>query len=252
VSPVLLRDALLDALALVLPVDCAGCGEPDRALCDACREALAPAVNWSSLARPGAASTASAVSVPISAPVSVPVSVPVVAGLSYDGVARRAILALKDAGRPGLARALAPALQAAAREAQVRLGAGPGVILCPIPPSRQALRRRGYAPVELLARAAGLRLTPLLKAGRTGPAQKGLGAVEREQNAEATVGLRAAVRDLEVVLLDDVVTTGATLRAAARALEAGGARVSGALVLAATPLRFGSPTPSTGSSGNGP
>lgn len=211
-----MRAAVLDALALMLPVACAGCAEPDRAVCAACRDGLAP--------RPEAV-------VPPLAP-----DLLVIAGLRYEGVARRVVLALKDGDRPGLARELAPALAAAARSAGERIRGD--VVVCPVPSSRSGRRRRGYRPVERLAVAAGLRVARLLApARRSAPVQKRLGAVARAANARGAFRRRAGVAGRRVVLLDDVVTTGATLAEAARELVAGGAEVVGAVVLAATPRR---------------
>lgn len=85
-----LRDALLDALAVLLPVECAGCGADDRALCDECGAALAADVSCRDVG-----------------------GLRVWSGLRYDGVARSVVLALKRDGRTDAARALAPALAAA-------------------------------------------------------------------------------------------------------------------------------------------
>jgi predicted amidophosphoribosyltransferase len=82
---VTLRDALLDALAVLLPVDCAGCGAADRSLCPVCVPALQPHPQWRVLAD----------------------GTRVVSALEYDGVVRRAILQFKEHGRTDVARALA-------------------------------------------------------------------------------------------------------------------------------------------------
>ncbi|MES1212468.1 MAG: hypothetical protein ABUT11_02865 [Leifsonia sp.] len=91
----LIREAGLDAVALLLPVECAGCGRPDRSVCADCRAALLPEPSGRRL----------------------PDGTPVFSGLDYDGVARRVILAFKEQGRAELAGALAPALAAAVTEA---------------------------------------------------------------------------------------------------------------------------------------
>ena len=214
-----IAEAALDALALLIPVSCAGCDRADRALCDGCRDRL----------------VASPVIHRLRA--DEPTSLPVVAAFAYDGVVRRVIIAFKDGERPGLARALGPALAAAAVMLHHELGGVPDdLTLCALPGT--SIARRGYRPVELLARAAGLRLEDLLVA-HGGAAQKQLSAIEREGNARARLGLARPVAGRHVVLVDDVVTTGASLRAATDVLEHAGARVLGAVVLAATPARSG-------------
>lgn len=206
----LVRAALADALTLVLPIDCAGCGAADVALCDGCAAALAPhperreldgLVAW--------------------------------AGLRFDGVTARVVRALKEDGRTSLARVLAPALRAAvdAVDASAR-----DVVAVPVPTSRAAFRRRGFRVVELVSRHAGVRSIPLLRPARTAADQRGLTRDERRRNVAGSLRATRA-RGLRVVVVDDVVTTGATLAEAARALRAGGAEVVGAAAIAATPRK---------------
>ncbi len=203
-----------DALAYLFPVPCAGCGREGRALCAACAPGLAPSPGRTTL--PGVGGVAS--------------------GLPYDGVARVALLALKEAGRAGLATALAVPFAVAVSSA---LAAAPDAVCAAVPSSRAARRRRGFEPVRLLAARAGIRLSPLFLPARPHAVQKGLGVVDRARNLDRVFVLARPVTGLRVLLLDDVVTTGSTLAAAASALRAGGADVVGAAVLAATARRDG-------------
>lgn len=203
-----------DALAYLFPVPCVGCGREGRALCAGCAPGLAAVPSRTTL--PGVGEVTS--------------------GLPYDGVARAAVLALKEEGRAGLATALAVPFAVAVSAA---LAAAPGAVCAAVPSSRAARRRRGFEPVRLLASRAGIRLSPLFLPARSHAVQKGLGVADRVRNLEGVFALARTVTGLRVLLLDDVATTGATLAAAADALRAGGAEVAGAAVLAATPRRDG-------------
>lgn len=209
-----LLDAVLDALGVLLPVECAGCGEPDRGLCAACRAELVPEVS-SRLLGDG---------------------LRVWSGLSYEGVAREAVLALKRDGRIAVARALAPALRAAIDAVPVGWDA-----VVAIPATRGSFRRRGFDPVRVLLGRAGARPWRVFAPARAHRAQKLLGVAEREANLRGAFRLRSPVAGARILLVDDVVTSGATLREAARMLREAGAEVVGAAVVASTPRLFALP-----------
>ncbi|WP_439565142.1 ComF family protein [Microcella sp.] len=210
--------ALADAWALVAPVDCAGCGAPDRALCPDCAPALR--------SRPQGATLDLDDRVPL----------PIVAALPYEGVARAALLALKHEGRTELARALAVPLLDAVTMAWRGSGAE---LLVAVPGSRAGSTRRGFAPVALIARRAGFVVTAGLRVVADSPEQKALTLEQRL--AADTHRFRASprLRGRRVLLVDDVVTSGATLRATARALRSAGAEVAGGAAIAATQRRRG-------------
>lgn len=212
-----LRTAIADAWALIAPIDCAGCGAPDRPLCAVCAAALRASPRRAYVDVDG-------------------VAVPVVAGLAYDGVARSTLLALKAEGRTELARPLAVPLRAALALAWPTAG---GAVLVPVPGSLAGAAQRGFAPAELMARRAGLRTVRGLRSVDAGPQQKGRGLAERLAGGHPRFVARPGVSGARVVLVDDVVTSGATLRDAARALRAAGAQVLGAAAVAATPRRAG-------------
>lgn len=206
----LVRQALADALALLLPIDCAGCGTPDIALCEECRQAIVP-----TLARRGLDD-----------------DLTVWTGLVFEGVTARVLRALKEEGRTSLARALAPA----AAQAISAVTAGAEALVVPLPTSRASFRRRGYRVPDLVARRAGHPARSLLIPVRQSADQRGLDVAARQENVAGTLAARRPTdAGTRVIVFDDVVTTGATLREAARALRAAGYEVAGAAAVAATP-----------------
>jgi ComF family protein len=200
---------LADLLDLVLPRVCAGCQAPGAVLCRACCLALA----------------APRLHRPDPCPAGLP---PLVAAAAYAGPVRAALLAHKEDGRLALARPLGRALAAA-----VALLGAPEAVLVPVPSARAAVRARGHDHARRLARAAG-RSAPLLVPARRVADQAGLSSAGRAENLRGALRARRPLEGLPVVVVDDVVTTGATLAEAARALRAAGADVRGAAVVAAT------------------
>jgi predicted amidophosphoribosyltransferase len=222
------------ALDLVLPQRCAGCGDAHGLLCVACAALL----DGPAGVRP---------------PRPVPPGLPRPwAVAAYTGAVRHMIVAHKERGRTGLARplgaGLATAVLAAAHDAQVPvLDAQGPVLLVPVPSSRASVRRRGHDPTLRLARAAAretaragtaVSVVRALAHRRRVADQSGLTAVERAANLAGALTARYDLRGATVIVVDDVITTGATLAEAARALRAGGARVRAAAIVAAT-RRYG-------------
>lgn len=208
------RRATLDALSLLVPVACAGCGAPDRSVCPSCRDALRPA-----------------------APRRVErEAVTAWAALEYAGVAAHAIGAFKDGARTDAAGPLSAALRASIAAALDGVPAG-SVEVCTVPSTSAALRRRGYAPVEAMLARCGIRSSRVLRLTRAREDQAGLGAEARRANAEGALSARADLVGRRFLLVDDVLTTGATLAETARAVTAAGGVVVAAAVLAETPLR---------------
>lgn len=206
----LVRTACRDALALLLPVVCAGCGAPDTELCDRCTVALEAAPSPRTIDADGGAFV-------------------VWSGVPFEGVAARVVRSMKEDGRTGLARSLAPALRAAV----ARLDASNAVVV-PLPTSRASYRVRGFRVPDLLAARAGLPVVRALRAARRTRDQRGLDRAARRRNVAQSLHARG-VRGRRVIVVDDVVTTGATLAEAVRALRAAGAVVVGAATVAATP-----------------
>lgn len=203
---------------LVLPVACGGCGRPRTELCPRCRDELAG---------PGPRRVR---------PVPEPGGLPVVhASAPYAGSVRSVLLAHKERGALSLAGPLGSALAGAVEAAAGRCDAsGPGpLLLVPVPSSRRSVRARGHDPTRRIALAAAGRLRsrgraarviPVLRQRRSVADQSGLGARGRFANlAGALEVVSGGARLMEggrVVLVDDLMTTGASLTEAARALSA--------------------------------
>ncbi len=201
-------DHLRDAWAVLFPVECAGCGADDRSLCVACLAALLPDVTLRAVG-----------------------GLRVHTALLYEGRVRRVILAYKEQGRTDAASALSRALAAAVAAATATAPAAE--LLC-IPPSRAAYRRRGYDPVGLLVRRAGLRSVRGLRHGRRTATQKSLGLEQREENLRGAFVARRRLDGRSFVLVDDILTSGATLAEAERAVCRAGGVVIGAATVAFT------------------
>lgn len=227
------------ALDLLSGSRCVGCERPGPVLCASCREAVRARprpCGWSPL------------------PASLAASGAVVwAGADYAGLWSRLIVAYKERGRAGLAaplgRVLAEVVSAAAN------GAGSAALeLVPVPSTRASSRRRGRDPVAGLAAAAALqlrssgaacRVAHRLSHRRSVQDQAGLTAAERSQNLRGalTVPAAASARGQPPVrvrvVVDDVLTTGATVDEAVRALVSAGWPVAAVAAVAATPRRDG-------------
>ncbi|MFF4114647.1 ComF family protein [Streptomyces sp. NPDC001714] len=239
-----------DLTDLVLPAECGGCGTPRTVLCDECRGALSGAVPRRVR------------------PVPEPPGLPAVyAAARYADEVRAALLAHKERGALALAGALGAALAGAVRSGlrdgsaglrdgrTVRIVASWGgttggtagasepepVLLVPVPSAPWAVRARGHDPVRRIALAAAAelrragasaRVVPVLRQRRAVADQAGLNARQRFANLagalEVTAGGARLLAGGRVVLVDDLVTTGATLAEAARAVrEAAGAEGTG-------------------------
>ena len=232
------------AVELLLPVSCAVCGAPGSALCPVCRRMLRRAT-----ARPRAVTPPSPL---------LDAGVRVHTAGEYEHELASALLAFKNGGRGDLLPVLAAVLSGALVEA-ARSAARPGAPLhwVPVPTSARARRRRWFDPVATVLDAAAmpagsrvrhaLRHRPPAGQWRRGGPQKGRGRAERVRAIRGSMRARD-VTGLRCVVVDDVLTTGATAAEAVRCLRAAGATVPAVVTLAG--VRTG--TPSRESSWEGP
>lgn len=208
---------------LALPPRCVGCDAEGALLCAGCEPGL--------YGRRG---------IPPGAPVGMPSHVPLPLVVhewctAYGGIGRPAIHALKYGGERRLAEPLGRAMAGRWREAG---GAGDLLVPVPVHPSRR--RERGYDQAELLAIVAGRHLRlPVIAAlirSRATVRQAELDRSARSDNVRGAFALNGsagdAIRGRWPVLVDDVMTTGATLGDAATALLEAGAIAVSALTLA--------------------
>lgn len=205
---------------LVLPLHCGGCGAPGVRWCADCERLLAGAGRDPVLVTP-----------------RLDPGVPVFSLGRYAGARRQAIVAVKEHGRADL---VAPLSRALAGGLHRLLGWGllpAPVTLVPAPTRASSARRRGGDPVTRVARAAvrcpsGVAtVDDVLRLRAFTRDSVGLSAAARQRNVAGRVRLRRSVRG-DVLLIDDVVTTGATACAAVSVLQTHGARVAAVLVIA--------------------
>lgn len=194
----------------LLPARCAGCGVAGLALCSCCRRELAV------LAAAGPAGAHG-----------------IAAAVPFVGVGRVAVTGLKYRNRRGVAEPLAELL--AGRVVDAAYGAGVQVVTW-APTSDARRRHRGVDQAELVARRLahriGLPCRPLLRRVAGAP-QTGRSRVERLSGPRFVA--RPLATGSRVLVVDDVVTTGATLRAATQALRGAGATLVLPVAVAATP-----------------
>lgn len=223
---------LSELIELVLPPHCVCCSRPGSTWCPSCQP---PSV---------------------AAPVGVAHGPPTVAAGEYAAELRTALLHYKERGRRALAAMLAGYLADAVDVAARAGDDGRPAVLVPVPSRRAAARMRGGDHVLRLARAVGRQSglavrTPLRLSG---PVLDSAGLNQAQRHRNLTGRMRALPPDRwritstpRVILLDDIVTTGATVAEADRALRVAGWSDVAAAVVAPTRLRH--PPAASGLSG---
>ena len=227
-----LADGGRELATLAWPVACAGCGAPDVVMCGTCLRPL----------RAGARHAAVA---------AWPDGPGVWAATAYRGVPARLVVAWKDRGRHDLTAAFGSALAGPLTACVLAAGVDTDrLLLVPVPTARRNRRRRGSDLVRDLATSASRHarggrwpgappeVAPALRHVRRVRDQSQLGAEARRLNLHDAFAVRrkwaTRVNGQAVIIVDDIVTTGATVAEAARALSAAGAFPVGACCLCVT------------------
>jgi predicted amidophosphoribosyltransferase len=206
-------------LDLVLPLECGGCGAPATRWCAACAQELAVKPDQPHLITP-----------------RVDPGVPVLSLGRYTGPRREAIVAVKEHGRTDLIAPLAVAVKAGVERLLTWGVIDTPMTIVPAPTRRSAARRRGGDPITRITRVAtagldgvhvvqGLRLRALVRDS------VGLSGADRQRNIAGRVKPIKALAGA-VLVVDDIVTTGATAAESVRVLHIGGAHVAGVLAIA--------------------
>jgi predicted amidophosphoribosyltransferase len=210
-------------LDLVLPLECGGCGAPSTRWCEACAGELVLGPDAPRVVSP-----------------RIDPQVPVFALGRYAGARRQAIIAMKERGRTDLSSPLAKALALGLHRLLSWGLLDVPLTIIPAPTRCSAARRRGGDPVTRMATLAiaghphiGVVRALRMKALTCDSA--GLGSAARERNIAGRVRLtgRRLPANAEVLLIDDIVTTGATACESVRILQTAGVRVSAVLAVAA-------------------
>jgi len=218
-------DAMVrDTVSLIAPVECVGCGMPDKSLCGECAVSLR--------------GTAIDVQLAISREFF---GRPVRACAPYSGRSRAVVLGFKDHGHHRIAPFLAQSLISLL---DPLMSSNPDAVIVPVPSSPRGRLRRGIEPTLVLAQhvkrsrprwaTIGALRPRYTLPNLISPAAKSLTRRERLHRPRQ-LRLTHDIRNRRVIVLDDVITTGSTLEACARVIREGGGEVIAALALAATP-----------------
>ena len=210
-------------LNLIAPHDCISCGREGLLLCSLCAGALLDPQPECYFCRQPTRASSTCRDCYARAQL-----VQVIVGTLYDGTAKQLVQRFKYGGAQAAAQTIVAALPTISAN---------GLVVIPVPTASSRVRRRGYDQAALLAKAFArkhdLEYLPCLR--RTGQSHQ-VGASRSERLLQLAQAFRVVhasrLRGKRVLLVDDVITTGATFEAAARVLHAAGAVQVSALAFA--------------------
>lgn len=236
--PAVALQLLSQCRSFVLPAQCCCCGRHGLSLCAGCKRRLQ--------ALPAA---------PLRTLLPTPAGPPlrVYSAAVYSGAPQKLLVHFKHGDTPQHAALLAPSLRrtlaAALQELTRRAPQKAEFVVVPLPSRTSRVRQRGYDHLTLLLQHAGLdpaRLVPALRPAPGRQGQVGLSAAARRANAaRLTLRSRATprLRGKQIILVDDVCTTGASLLAAQQTLHQAGFTVAAAVTLCVALRRDDPPPP---------
>lgn len=208
---------------LLFPTRCLGCRQLGIRICSQCRSLWHPHIYRSSIVITGQ-------------------SLPVYSSVIYSTVAQKVLLGAKESALSDADQLITIALSHALTYFNGEIGMAD---LTPVPSRKSATRKRGrdflLTQTHSLASPNKVRVQPVLSHRRKVVDQTRLTAIEREENLNGafTCAKRAGLENFPVIIIDDLMTSGATLREAARALLDAGFRPLGAVTACvAQPLRY--------------
>ena len=183
---------------LIFPTRCYGCNSLGISICTACRHEWIPHYYKTHIS-----------------------ALNVHSALIYSPTASKIILAAKENGLQGADDLLIAAVVHVLSKARLDKGY---FALVPVPSSKQSQRRRGRSFIvdltSIISKQTGIAINDCLQVSRPVSDQSGLTRVQRSSNMHGAFSLKSgAILRGDAILIDDVVTTGATLREAARALN---------------------------------
>ena len=198
---------------LVFPQRCIGCLNLGPSICSQCRIAWHPHIYTTHVER-----------------------LVVTSAVLYSPIAARILLAAKEGNQRSADLLVIDALRHVVENYRGNLK---NLTLIPMPSSKISQRKRGRNFMETICAELHVSYSNILFHKRRVQDQSGLNAQQRMQNLVGAFGVENRARIYgDIVLIDDVVTTGSTLREASRALSAGGLKVSAAITACvAQPLR---------------